>query len=1827
MSVTPKLGFYMTLQPSPGQSLDDRLQDALHTGYGALADLALEEMGGMAAGSVKTVLGASKYVGPLGDVTELAFQIIEDPNEVDPSKVLKIVVDGVVTSVGALTLEAALALAIGMPLSVAAGGSLLLLAAGTVALAVAVDAAYQNIKVLQHSTADSVESVVNLITGQERTLFQLFDNNGKEVAGWCFDGIAGIDSTAKAFDLFQEVLARGGFQMENGMPICEGFRIERTNLTAPGLFGSLDVGMCFTFVQSGLFDALQTFTGFDEGEVMAFDWGHDDQDVEMSNAEMWVLMFADEGILAVRDGSRFAFRLPDGKGGYCDVIAGIDNIHVGGLQKAANPGEFASILLGAGAEVVTMDGTPGQGGYAFGGAGSNTINGTMVNDVIWGGFGPANSGNDQSGDTLDGRDGNDIIYGEGGGDVLIGGNGSDRLFGGAGDDSIDYAGGGSASSSAEYVDGGADYDTLDLDGGSNAVISFSFGDAMAAALDLSADTYLNLNPTGTFVSKGGTGTALVRNVERIVLGGGSNEILINDIGRMNASGLEEIDGRLDNDDKVVITQATTVEFTTVGHDTSGTIPYSGMDVIDVEQWEFGDGSDTVVLGDSMRDAHDNLYLEGGGGQNTVDLSQFSTGVDLHMLPTFSIGGTHFTGFNKVVATAGDDTITGSSLADTIIAGGGEDVIEGGLGDDVIRGGDDENPDTVKFSGNWYDYFISWAANLLQLTVQDTRSGAINSGTDLLYGIEKLIFGGTTLGIADALAGKATGIEFRPGQGAVLEGELRAGDHVASVEALGIARLDLAKLNWSLTARSAAFYEIDQDGDILAKNDMALDFESWEQAVGGLAGWNAGHVAEQSPAYDWLVDHGYIIEVGVIDEAGKRLGHSATHAALYLNMQDDVENVAPGGLGFTVAPSIDEGVPANTLVGTATAVDTDGDEIVWSLVDDADGKFRIDAATGKVYTTQVLDYEATPMLTIKIRATDEHGLADPAKDIVQTISVIDIRETFNGTAGVDTIYGTNGMDLIYGLGGADKLHGFEGNDIIYAGSGNDDLFDGLGSDALFGEGDNDSFYLQESVAGDVDLVSGGLGNDSVRLTTGATFHFAAGTALAIRDSIAVSGFTMPAGNGLGIDGRPGKVFLNGVENVYGANAINQINLSVYNDMANSGIKVMDFTAGANDVVTYLGQSSATINLQGQDGKSKVVDSSGVTFWGIDSWVLTSGSDKVTVNQTHVGTQAVVFQGGLNLDSAHFTNFTTDLTFEADGTVIGSGTKFVDFERFYGGSGNDTFVGTTGDDYFAGALGINTYRATLGADTYYDGKHAIVDYSESLAAVIFAAGSSYTYTASSSPVGSLGRGDTIQMTSGSGRIDIIGTAYDDTLTVANNLGTLSGGGGNDTLIGGYRNDTLLGGDGFDIIRPGGGSDTIDFGVGEGGVLDFSTTTGSGGVLDMLSGIFVFGAETDTVTGVYTKLIGTNGSDLITGTDGNDVIDSRSGTDTIYAGGGNDDVTITLGAVYGGNGVDIIRVNGKVTLVDGGEGGDTISVTEYGDYGRYNGGGGIDTITINGAVGTTIEGGEDGDIISIFGQYASGNTLSYESSDAGISLSATAPGVYAGVGGHAQGDVVSGVFNVIGSGYDDIIRVAGGSYLTLTGGVGKDEIEVLGGSATVYGGADQDKITINSGGTAYGDGGNDKIYGRGTMYGGEGDDEFFLTWAYHAWAGTIGNGTPVGATVTGGTGANTIHGSGGNDIVYMGEGSDTFIFTMGGRDDTIYNVGGDDTIRLKDLAPFKSVEDFDGYLYQVGSNVELRMGYTNDYPEHYQYNSSSTGVLGKITFMGMTISQVSALDWEFT
>jgi len=159
-------------------------------------------------------------------------------------------------------------------------------------------------------------------------------------------------------------------------------------------------------------------------------------------------------------------------------------------------------------------------------------------------------------------------------------------------------------------------------------------------------------------------------------------------------------------------------------------------------------------------------------------------------------------------------------------------------------------------------------------------------------------------------------------------------------------------------------------------------------------------------------------------------------------------------------------------------------------------------------------------------------------------------------------------------------------------------------------------------------------------------------------------------------------------------------------------------------------------------------------------------------------------------------------------------------------------------------------------------------------------------------------------------------------------------------------------------------------------------------------------------YWPVYGTENVDLINGTAKNELIYGYGGSDTIYGNAGTD-------KIYGGAGNDQIDGGAGNDFIEGGAGADAIT-----------GGAGIDTV-------------------------------SYAHSSQGVVVHLQA-GI--GINGDADGDTLSGIEQVYGSAFNDVIAGDTGNN-TLWGGDGNDQLQGGNGADVLKGGAGNDTFVYTS------------------------------------------------------------------------------------------------------------------------------------------------------------------------
>jgi Ca2+-binding RTX toxin-like protein len=659
-------------------------------------------------------------------------------------------------------------------------------------------------------------------------------------------------------------------------------------------------------------------------------------------------------------------------------------------------------------------------------AGNDLLNGTPGNDSI---------------DLLAG---NDYVAGLGGNDTLDGNSGSDTLDGGEGDDVLRPGvgpGGG-----PDYLEGGDGNDTLDL-----SALSLAGGTYVDAAF-----AYFNVRsgPTLQFGRFSG--------VEVIQLGEGNDVFL-------GGSGADSVRLAGGNDWALAGDNADTIDGG-AGSDTlngeggddvlrPGVGPGGGPDYL-----EGGDGNDTVDLSALSLAGGSGVYADtfgqgyfGVGSGPTLQFGQFS-GVEVIQLGEgndFFLGGS---GVDSVRFAGGNDYAVGGPGADRFDGGAGNDTLDGDQNNDVLFGGDGNDvvfgDRTIFNSGR--DFLDLGAGDDYGLGGWDADTVLGGAGNDTLIGDPA----GTA---SPDFLRPGAGLDFVDGGGSgVRDIELEAADTLALDDEPG-SILVIGETSGPNT------YYLTASGIESFRNVEVLQLGAGNDTV--RVGYDPGpwffqqHVAqvEAGAGNDWVEDPISSVAVGRRfsgDAGDDTLVGGAGQDSLF---GGDGRDFILGGVGLAL-DTLDGGAGDDTLLG----------EGGFDLLTGGAGNDYIDGGAGGDTASFLA---ATVGVTINLAA----GWANS----VQT--------GFDVLIDVEGAVGGSGNDVITGRGGAGSLAGMGGADLIIAGATGDHLFGGDGNDSLIGGA------MRDVLQGDagIDFINGGGGEDLIGFgleTTGIQFFGAQGYAI-------------------------------------------------------------------------------------------------------------------------------------------------------------------------------------------------------------------------------------------------------------------------------------------------------------------------------------------------------------------------------------------------------------------------------------------------------------------------------------------------------------------------------------------------------------------------------------------------------------------------------------------------------------------------------------------------------------------------------------------------------------
>lgn len=1209
----------------------------------------------------------------------------------------------------------------------------------------------------------------------------------------------------------------------------------------------------------------------------------------------------------------------------------------------------------------------------------------------------------------------------------------------------------------------------------------------------------------------------------------------------------------------------------------------------------GNGGDDTLSGSDGAD-----IIDGGAGTDLVDYSASAAGVSVDLATGLASGGQAsgdtLIAIEKVTGTAQADTLNGSDGQDELRGGGGNDAIQGGGGADLIDGG--AGADNLA-GGAGNDTIFSRV--LADGSLEDSIDGGLGADTLRLDGDAALGIAGSTYGAAIDLG--ATGVDpisienvFGTGQADTLVGNAFAnlldggagndvlsggdggdtllggqgddvlfggngGDHLDGGAGFDIASYERLTDTGANTASGVTVDLSDSANNSgIATGDTLTGIESIRgtaladtlrgdgqaNALAGLAGADIlrgeagtdnlsggdGDDTLVGGADNDTLDGGNGIDTIVftgprsaytIDLFARTITHSGSDGtdsyqnAEFAQFSDQAVNLlAPvAGAPGLASQSFADNAGASYTIPTSAFNDPDGNQsdpykgLTFSAALSGGGALpswlTFNAST-KTFSYAALSAAIGSATTVRVTATDASGFstfADFGVMIAQGGG-----SPLTGTAGNDVLTATFRTETIDGLGGTDR--------ISYAGS-----TAGVGVNLATnvvsgGYAQGDTIANIENVTGsdhaDV-LVGSGVGN------------FIDGGAG--NDTLTGGGGNDTLDGGLGID----TIVFSGARSAYtldlfartivhsggdGADTYQNVEYAQFSDqtvnllapvIGSPGVANQSFVDNAN--FSYVLPTTAFNDPDGNQGDAY----KGLTFTAklssgsaLPSWLTFNAATKTfsyTSLAAAIGSTAAVRVTATDVSGfSTFADFGVTVTQGAGAALIGTAAG----EAFYATFRAETIDGLGGNDwiyYNNSTAGVNVNLAT----NVVSGGYAQGDTISNLESIF---GSNYADTLTGNSADNYLQG-------AAGNDAIYGDAGTDYLYGLADNDTIYGGTGTDYLYGGTGDDILRGDDGDDYLSGDEGADIIDGGLGfdtayyatatTGLTVDLSNATNNSGV-----------AAGDTFVSIE-AVTGGQGADLLRGDNNANTFDGGYGDDTIYGGGGDDTLRGGYGTnviygeagndtfyggfgsdtVYGDDGNDILAAGHGNVLLNGGAGDDTLS----GGFGTNLLYGGAGNDQLNGSYGiNSMYGGDGNDILN--GSFGGGSLYGEAGNDT--------------LNGYSLGETLSG-----GSGVDTV-NAGGGDDTIITEVIGED---------TINGGAGVDTVTLAAAMT--------------------GQILDLTNTSAHKIA-EVENiiGTSYADTLTGSAVANQIDGGGGNDLIQGGAGADVLIGGSG-TDTLSYSLSG--------------------------------------------------------------------------
>ncbi len=529
------------------------------------------------------------------------------------------------------------------------------------------------------------------------------------------------------------------------------------------------------------------------------------------------------------------------------------------------------------------------------------------------------------------------------------------------------------------------------------------------------------------------------------------------------------------------------------------------------------------------------------------------------------------------------------------------------------------------------------------------------------------------------------------------------------------------------------------------------------------------------------------------------------------------------------------------------------------------------------------------------------------------------KSIKGTAVQDTILGTQDVDFIEAGDGSDLIYGFLRADTIDGGNGYDTLFI-TGTSVDLNVATNAQLLSVEEVSAKL-----ALGGVTINLASQIEGFTLIGSAFSD---------ILTGGSGTNnIDASDGDDTIKGFggsDTVNGGAGADTLVLTAdilgANDIQISGIENVIASGATKGLTINLGRQSERFYLIGSAFGDDITGGSGA-----DVINTGDGDDKIQgylgndyINGGNGSDTLYLLLTSLNLNGAldvQLTNVETisaakavlgvviDLSSQTEGfTILGSDQS----DYIKGGAGADIFIGSSGMDTVDGGFGEDRLVLTSDLNNITNAQLVSIETISAADAV---------------------RGLTINLVAQNERINVIGSAFSDTVTGGVGLDIISSGGGDDVIKGFSSADTIDGGAGFDTL-----------------VLTVTSTNLNSATDSQLTNVEAISAIGSTL-GVNISLTAQTEGFKLTGSAYSDTLRGGAGDDQFYGFNGSD-------IVDGGKGADTLLLQATSANLNGSSDAQLLNLETIS---AFNATSGVTIALYNQSEGFNIEGSNFADQLS--------------------------------------------------------------------------------------------------------------------------------------------------------------------------------------------------------------------------------------------------------------------------